>query len=564
MKIIKFIIENYRAISKIEFGLQYSINPIIGVNESGKTSVLKAILAFDKTRDKLNKGEHLEYQNKYSTRNTENSRITAVLKLDKIEFKDMIRHLKLKTNTEDYKYLSTLLDTENTFNLERNLITKEYILNDDILSDSIKIKLAKYLVKHLPYILYFDDFTDRVPTTINFPTTYKSDGKIPSSRYKEWQEIIEELFKRADTEGEEHNSLKEYLNILDEDRREGVLADIQDTLNEEIIEEWKRIKKAGKNMLGDDSETLEIDIKHEKGTSDFSFKVKDKAFKGKTRTFSISERSKGFQWFFNYMMKLKFNPNYKGKMENSIFLLDEPGSYLHSSAQSELLKELESVSNNNTIIYCTHSQYLLNPNVIKLGSIKIAEKDKSSISLETYGTYKGKKNKGALSPIYQALQLNFSNDYLGKLVITEGITDYCLFNMIQKHTDHINKDIKFIPGTGAKQLSTLISLAISFSDTYLVLLDNDKEGLNAKKQYIKEFSMQMENNIFIYGKGEIKFELENYLDGIKDELLNITKTTKVKDAIGVLFYDYEDKQSILINKIDFKILNSLIKRFNQL
>ncbi|PID69812.1 MAG: hypothetical protein CR985_03940 [Flavobacteriales bacterium] len=40
-------------------------------------------------------------------------------------------------------------------------------------------------------------------------------------------------------------------------------------------------------------------------------KVKDKSHKGKKRTFDISERSKGFQWFFNYMVKLKFNPNYK-------------------------------------------------------------------------------------------------------------------------------------------------------------------------------------------------------------------------------------------------------------
>ena len=160
------------------------------------------------------------------------------------------------------------------------------------------------------------------------------------------------------------------------------------------------------------------------------------------------------------MVKLKFNPNYKGKLENSIFLLDEPGSYLHSSAQSELLKELQSVSNKNTIIYCTHSQYLLNPEIIKLGSIRIAEKKNSNITLQNFGSYKSKKDKGALSPIYQALQLNFAHDFVGKLVITEGITDFYFFSLLSQFTGLINKEIKFIPGTGAGQSSVLISFCL--------------------------------------------------------------------------------------------------------
>jgi predicted ATPase len=66
------------------------------------------------------------------------------------------------------------------------------------------------------------------------------------------------------------------------------------------------------------------------------------------------------------MVKLKFNPNYSGDtLENALFLLDEPGSYLHSSAQIELLKELKKVSNNNQVIFCTHSQFLLDPKTIE-------------------------------------------------------------------------------------------------------------------------------------------------------------------------------------------------------
>ena len=159
-------------------------------------------------------------------------------------------------------------------------------------------------------------------------------------------------------------TLISYLKVSDPDTKADILSDVQQTLNKEIIDEWKRIKNSGASFA-DDSDKLELVIVNQ-GNS-FKFKVKDKSNNDKQRTFDINERSKGFQWFFNYMVKLKFNPNYKGKLENSIFLLDEPGSYLHSSAQSELLKELHTVSEKNTIIYCTHSQYLLNPEIIKLG-----------------------------------------------------------------------------------------------------------------------------------------------------------------------------------------------------
>jgi predicted ATP-dependent endonuclease of OLD family len=80
MNVKHFSIKNYRAIKEIDISLRYSLIPIIGINESGKTSILQAILAFDFRRDKYNKGEHLEYQNKYSTVDTTDSSVSATFK----------------------------------------------------------------------------------------------------------------------------------------------------------------------------------------------------------------------------------------------------------------------------------------------------------------------------------------------------------------------------------------------------------------------------------------------------------------------------------------------------
>lgn len=566
MKITSFTINNYRAIEEIQFRLNFQINPIIGINEAGKTSVLKAILAFDKTRDRINKGEHLEFKNKY-TIGAKNCTISANLNLDKSELKVLISKLKIKTDSADYSIL-VKYNEETIYTLTRSLSeeTRPYSIDLEGVSEKVNQQIVKYLVSNLPFILYFDDFADRVPEEIEFPVDYVKTGSIGKGKDRDWKEIIEEIFKRADTEGigekDNENHLISYLKFQDTDTKEDILSDVEDTLNKEIIQEWKRIKKSGKSFA-DDSDKLELVIVNEGVT--FKFKVKDKSHKDKKRTFDISERSKGFQWFFNYMIKLKFNPNYKGKLENSIFLLDEPGSYLHSSAQSELLNELHTVSKKNTIIFCTHSQYLLNPEVIKLGSIKIAEKKNSQITLQNFGSFKSSNDKGALSPIYQALQLNFANDFLGKIVITEGITDFYLFSIFQKHTQYIDDEIKIIPSSGASQSSTLLSIAIPFSDDFVLLLDNDKAGKTAKKKYLKEFGEFLNENIHVYKSDESKFLLEDYL--CKEDtsrLLSLTNSDDVKRSLGFLFYDYKGQQNEFVKKLSKTTLKNLEDIFDRI
>ena len=555
MKIVDFKIENYRAIESVELNLNFSMNPIIGINESGKTSILQALLSFDKTRDRLNQGEHLSFQNKYSTKDTKNCFIEASLYLDEEEFEELIKYVSVKTSSEDYEKVSLLKDEK--IKLKRCLDNKNYLYENTILDEKLCNKIANFLVSKLPTILYFDDFTDRVPEKVEFPDEYKLDGKLKSNKLREWQEIIEEIFKRAEADGIDDNPLKDYMNIKDQDRKDDILSDIQATLNKEIIDEWRKIKKSSKS-LADDSEELELEIVHRDNV--FEFKVRDKAFQGKKRTFSISERSKGFQWFFNYMVKLKFNPNYKKSLENSIFLLDEPGSYLHSSAQGELLAELKRVSKKNSIIYCTHSQFLLNPEIIKLGSIKIAEKKESKVYLENYGNYKSSMDKGALTPVYQALQLNFANDYLGNVIITEGITDFYLFKMIQTHTSKINKEIKFIPSLGASQSTSLISLALSYSKDFLIFLDNDKAGRKSLKQYQKQFGDSIERNSFIYSQGSDNFVLEDYFNSEDEKrLLKITNTDDIKKALGLLFYDFIEEQKDFITNLKMDKLEECFK-----
>ena len=173
MKIIEYRIRNYKAVQDTSIKLNYSLNPIIGVNESGKTTILSAILAFDKNRDKVNSGMHLEYKNKYSTGATKDSKITATIILDKDELAELKKNLNLPSETVEFKHLLSF--TEKTpFILTRELSSpdKEYTLENDVFLDKRKKAIISFLLKNLPYILYFDDFTDRVPEEIVFKEGY--------------------------------------------------------------------------------------------------------------------------------------------------------------------------------------------------------------------------------------------------------------------------------------------------------------------------------------------------------------------------------------------------------
>ena len=59
-------------------------------------------------------------------------------------------------------------------------------------------------------------------------------------------------------------------------------------------------------------------------------------------------------------MRTEFNPKASfGNKKGAIFLFDEPGAYLHVSMQNNLCKKLKLLSQDNVVVYCTHSPELI-------------------------------------------------------------------------------------------------------------------------------------------------------------------------------------------------------------
>lgn len=544
MKYLKFIIKNYRAITgPITIDIDKApLIPIIGINECGKTTILNALFAFDFFNDSLNdKGKHLkDVNNLYNTQIVE-PEISADIEISWPEFESALYSVGksydlLKSSAfKSYKRFRTKFPT--SISIVRNLTTKIYKINGSLFWDGdLNNKLSKEIIRKLPYILYFDDFRDSIEDKLEIKKD--SDGTISG-----WLAILEQLFKQTD---KNYSIFK--LPSIEERLRKSVLSQVKTYLNKTLTEQWRNFKL-------DKSDALQISLDYEEekmatGTirSYLKLDIIETDIEGKEHFFYIRDRSKGFYWFFNFVMKLEFNPKIvTSKNYNAIYLLDEPGSYLHASAQSKLCEKLNQIAENNRVIYCTHSHYLLNPEVIPLNSIRVAQKDgKGNIKLIPIHEFKGSviEKRLAFQPIIDALQIKpyvldiSHNNYL----ITEGIYDYFVFEMM-KGAFKIN----IIPASDAHSIKFLISLMISWQKNYFALWDNDKEGRLAKKAAEEFFSKSDAVPRFhllpLQNPRSKKTRLEDLLDKsdisqIKKEL-HLSENSSFEKTIASLFHHPE-------------------------
>lgn len=96
---------------------------------------------------------------------------------------------------------------------------------------------------------------------------------------------------------------------------------------------------------------------------------------------NFNERSNGLKWYLNMFIQfiVKLPSKNGNSFTNNVFLIDEPGIYLHINAQKELRDLFENLSaHSNQIIYTTHSRFLIDVN--KMHRIRLVIKDEEGNS----------------------------------------------------------------------------------------------------------------------------------------------------------------------------------------
>ncbi|WP_350290113.1 AAA family ATPase [uncultured Croceitalea sp.] len=589
MRYKKFIITGYRGLQEnTEINIsKSSILPIIGKNESGKTTCLEAIYCFDNSNDDENRGKHLNnIENLYST-DDKPVIITAEIEIDKdfnfekhfenelslfreeFEVDNPTIDLNLATiELEEIDYVNTKfvsafqllnkkIQASEKIEIHRNLKTKKYNIDllEKILEEAESSSFAEFLVKNLPYTLYFDDFRDRIPEKL-FITEDKEDAL-----YSNWIRYINELFKST-KEGYSVYTLPD----TQDSKRRSIIREVEKHLNKRLLEEWSKYQFENANTI-----EVKIDYSSDEKGSFLQFKIVEHIEVDGIETerfFDIADRSKGFYWYFNFMVKLCFNPS-KRKIDDkdTVYLLDEPGSYLHTFALNKLAEQIKNLSINNKVIYCTHSHNLLNPNFIPINSIHLAEKTNRGVILLSKLNHKGiirPNRNSAYQPIYDALEVRppITEYDFDNVVLLEGIYDYYSFKMF---TDN---SISYFPCASASSINNQIPYMIFLGKKYVALWDNDGEGRARLEKGIQLYgSKEGEKFITLDNiSGNDNSRLEDYYEEKEVELFNNEKNGKgqsFEKTVLSIFYSSEREDNIQKyfskTKLNFSRMEKIIK-----
>lgn len=510
----KATIHKYKCIENTQsFDVEKDVTVLVGMNESGKTSILEALAkvnyfendnnfkfnlthdyprkqkkSIDKSEDDpiaielcyiidnnlANKieadiGVKLSHKNfslmrKYSNEKTWSVSMVKtadfiVAQTNKYDFEDktIIDALSKIKNFEEFdKFIRT-----NAENLSENVITQinslrkffENKFNWNTIIDEYITRV--YLSPSLPKFMYYDDYY-MLPSRVILDDITTDNSTDPAEK------TAKALLELADID---------VSKVVQSNNFEDFIAELEATqaiISNELFKYWStnnnleilfQIDKVEKTDSRNNTRIVEhvLDIRVKNKRSGVSL--------------PLGNRSKGFNWFFSFLVW--FKKIQENKNSTYILLLDEPGLNLHAKAQNDLLHFLTDLSVNYQIIYTTHSPFMIESS--KLNQVRtVKEHDDGTHILESVQ----EKDPNTLFPLQAAIGYSLAQNLFvsSKNLIVEGIADLVYLNILSGilQTDNrtgLKNDITIVPVGGADKVATFVSLLRGNELDMICLLD---------------------------------------------------------------------------------------------
>ncbi|MEX0877664.1 MAG: AAA family ATPase [Candidatus Spechtbacterales bacterium] len=371
MKITKITIENYRSIKETPFNIikrddNSFTYGLIGINEAGKSSILKAIGLKDGLVD--DSGTKL-----------------PLLKDFRLKEEIKITYRYSITSKED-KELYEILNKEDSVdnpvpNLEKEVSAIEGGQTQDVEDSKIKeVKKPKNKILSSLIADYVISFSKASADPEYSTSVFEGDQEIEINNKDEFDNFIEEnVHKTIFWTAEDRYLISKPINIeqfindtntsiplrncflLSSISQDKIKQELEDALADTPTCEYLE-KRLGKNVTEHintawPKHPIEITFKIMDGH--INFHVKDIDTEGKAQTSDM--RSDGFKQFISFLLTVVAE-NKNEELQNTIILLDEPETHLHPKAQEHLLAQLVEITNNsksNIVLFATHSNYMI-------------------------------------------------------------------------------------------------------------------------------------------------------------------------------------------------------------
>jgi len=329
-----------------------------------------------------------------------------------------------------------------------------------------------YLNPAFPRFLYFDDYK-LLNGKINLETLNQ---RKANNQTTDTDETTLGLFDLAGTDLPELISEEGYENS------KAKLEAISLTITQQVFDYWKQNKELA----------VEFDIKADpKDQAPFNsgknlyIRVKNLRH-GVTVPFD--QRSKGFIWFFSFMVWFSAVENRTETDKDLILLLDEPGLNLHALAQTDFLSYIDKLSSTHQIIYTTHSPFMVESE--RLERVRVVE-DRPKEGTKVTGELAGSSEE-SLFPLQAALGYSIAQNLFiaKKNVLVEGPADFLLLQHMSALLEQAGKpglaEGVFTPVGGLDKLATFIALLGASKLKLVVLHDRASSPQQSLERLIQQ------------------------------------------------------------------------------
>ena len=146
----------------------------------------------------------------------------------------------------------------------------------------------------------------------------------------------------------------------------------------------------------------------------------------------LEHRSTGLQWFLSFF--LVFLHEARGRHENCVLLLDEPGHSLHPLAQRDLSAFFEALAERNQIIYTTHSPFLIDADrLARARKVFVGRDGSTRASGDLLDSEGSDSQRGASFVVRAALNLAVAEATLGgaQPVLVQGQVEQTYLSLIR-------------------------------------------------------------------------------------------------------------------------------------
>lgn len=301
--------------------------------------------------------------------------------------------------------------------------------------------IAEFVKSQLPYFILFSSFDDEFPKSI----------PIASLVDNEWAKDLEHVSnfsigKMASTNQQEQVNHENSVNV---------------DFTDKFDKYWTQDK---------------IKLQVKKDGPDINFWIVEN-----NKLYYPSQRSMGQQWYLSFYVKIVARLQ---EDKPNIILIDEPGLYLHAKAQKDLLNVLMTHTNENPVVFSTHSPYLITEE--NLENIRLIEKIDTDTGTKILGKIHAHPtaDKETLTPILTAIGLGI-NDSITNLdqkdnIVVEGPEDVFYLRAF-KELENKNLKTNFMNGGGAANMGLVGTILEGWGANVNYLYDNDQGKKDGEK-----------------------------------------------------------------------------------